>query len=458
MARFKFGRLTAVGGTIRPIDPTIHLGPACQLSAIMGLFQKYSHLTIDEVFQAYIDTDKEQFLSEAIALKNELEHRKAHGEKPSRRYELFAKGVDSPSKWRMEKDPEELPIVFGGCARDYFRIWVVNLCLSLLTLGIFSAWAKVRKKRYFYAHTKIAGTSLQYLGQPVPIFKGRLVAAAGFGTWYVASHFVTSLMPYVLGAGLAAAPWVLVGSVAFNARYSAFRNMTFHVEAGYWDAVKVLYAWGIVPALVLGLILSQFGHVIVLGVASVVFSFSFPWLICRIRKFIIENTAFGGIRGKFAANGGQFFGIYIAAGLIAGAIVLPVALLIGAVSLRAKDIFLASYLFAIPTYIGYILSFAYVRTKSTNLVWNNTTLGPLYFESKLRFRDMFVLYLTNAIGIIASCGFLIPWAVIRTMKYRVEHMRIFSGGELTQFMGSRQQTVAAIGVEAVDLFDWDLSL
>jgi uncharacterized membrane protein YjgN (DUF898 family) len=85
-------------------------------------------------------------------------------------------------------------------------------------------------------------------------------------------------------------------------------------------------------------------------------------------------------------------------------------------------------------------------------------LGPLTFESTLRFRDLFWLYLTNALGIVVSCGFLIPWAVIRTMKYRVDHMRVRSDGELTQFMGSHRRSVAAIGVETVDLFDWDLSL
>lgn len=424
----------------------------------MGLFQKYQDLTIDEVLQAYIDIDKVRFPSEAISLKNELEHRKAHGEKPSRRFELFADSADSPSQWRIAKEPEELPIAFSGSARDYFRIWVVNLCLSLLTLGVFSAWAKVRKKRYFYAHTTIAGTSFQYLGQPIPILKGRLVAAAGFGAWYVASHFVTSLVPYLLGAGLVAAPWVLVSSVAFNARYSAIRNMTFHLDAGYRDAVKVLYAWGILPAFVLGIILSQFGHVVLLGIATLVFFFSFPWLICRLRKFIVENTAFGAIHGKFAVNGGQFFAIYIAAGLITAAVVLPVSFLIGAVFFAVEDIFLASYLFAVPSYIGYVLGFAYVRTKSTNLVWNNTRLGPLHFASNLRFRDMFGLYLTNAIGIVASCGFLIPWAVIRTTKYRIDHLQVFNRGELTQFMGSQQRTVAAVGVETVDLFDWDLSL
>ena len=92
--------------------------------------------------------------------------------------------------------------------------------------------------------------------------------------------------------------------------------------------------------------------------------------------------------------------VWVLAGLITAVIVAPVAMLIGALSIAMKDLFLATYLFAIPSYIGYVLGYAYVRTKSTNLVLNNTRLGPLQFEATLRFRDMFIL----ASAVIARIG------------------------------------------------------
>lgn len=69
-----------------------------------------------------------------------------------------------------------------------------------------------------------------------------------------------------------------------------------------------------------------------------------------------------------------------------------------------------------------------------------------------------MLYLTNALGIIGSCGFLIPWAVIRTLKYRIDHLRNLQQGTLMVFEGGEKHSVAALGAEALDLFDWDLSL
>src|SRR5579862_5722202 len=40
---------------------------------------------------------------------------------------------------------------FNAKPDEYFRIWIVNLALTLATLGVYSAWAKVRKLRYFYS-------------------------------------------------------------------------------------------------------------------------------------------------------------------------------------------------------------------------------------------------------------------------------------------------------------------
>jgi uncharacterized membrane protein YjgN (DUF898 family) len=424
----------------------------------MGLYQKFSELDIDGVYQAYIGLDRAQYPQRAIELKNELEHRKAHGEVPSDRYALYAHDVDAALKRCEPKDPDALSLEFSGTARQYFRIWIVNLCLTLLTLGIFSAWGKVRKKRYFYSHTRIAGTPFQYLGQPIPILKGRLVAVIGFGAYYISSNFANSLLPYVLAAGLIAAPWILVSSAAFNARYSAFRNMTFHLEAGYRDAMKVLYFGCILPAFVIGIMFDGFGQPLIFAGISLVFVISIPWLICRIKKFIVESTFYGSKKGEFSARGGQFFKIYLASVLIIAAVSIPVGFVLTLVFIPMKKTWLMPYIAALPMYVGYVIGFAYVRAKSSNLVWNSTRLGPLRFQSTLEVGGLGKLYLTNALGIIASCGVLIPWAVMRTLKYRAEHLKVFKDGELSEFVGSQQQSVAAAGAETLDLFDWDLAL
>jgi len=355
----------------------------------------------------------------------------------------------------------ELSLEFHGSAREYFRIWIVNKCLTLLTLGVFSAWAKVRRKRYMYSHTTLGGTPLQYLGQPIPILKGRLIAATAFLLYYLSSHFFTSLLPYVVGAGAVAAPWVMVRSAAFNARYSAFRNMTFHFNGLYPDAFNVLYVWGVVPVLIVICIVaarfggrSQVGFAV--GVTALIFMVSFPWWMKRLKKFIVERSSYGGRKGAFSATGGQFFKIYFISFLIVLAVAIPSGALANYL-VGPKNSFFSFALLA-PIYLGYVLAFAFVQSRSGNLVWNHTVLGPIRFQSALRCRDLLRLYVTNALGIVASLGLLIPWAVIRTMKYRAETMRVMLEGELTEFEGSDLSMVGALSAETVDIFEMDFSL
>ena len=72
---------------------------------------------------------------------------------------------------RLEREP----FTFTGTGREYFGIWIVNILLTILTLGIYSAWAKVRRTRYFYGNTRLAGASFDYHARPVQILIGRIV-------------------------------------------------------------------------------------------------------------------------------------------------------------------------------------------------------------------------------------------------------------------------------------------
>jgi len=418
----------------------------------------YSRYTWDELLDASEHINREKYAERAQRLDEEITRRTRGISEDN--HPLVADSLDITLEQdpQVQEQPPELLLEFRGSAREYFRIWIVNLCLTLLTLGVFSAWAKVRKKRYSYSHTTLGGTPFQYLGQPIPILKGRLIAAVGFLAYYVSTHFITSLLPYILAAGLIAAPWVIVRSAAFNARYSAFRNMTFHFDAGYLGALKVLYAWGIIPAIVIGMMFNWPGKPVVLGIASAVFGFSYPWWIRRLKRFIVEHTSYGGKKGAFFATGGQFFKIYFIAGLIVVAVMIPSGALASILLASTKKSWLGPYLIAAPMYAGYVLAFAYVQARSGNLVWNHTHLGPLRFQSTLRCVGLLKLYVTNALGIVASLGLLIPWAVMRTLKYRADNMRVLQEGELTEFQGSDMGSVAAVGAETIDFFDLDLSL
>ncbi len=53
-------------------------------------------------------------------------------------------------------------VEFRGTGREYFRVWLVNVTLTVLTLGLYGPWAKVRTRRYFHGVTSLAGYSFEY--------------------------------------------------------------------------------------------------------------------------------------------------------------------------------------------------------------------------------------------------------------------------------------------------------
>src|SRR5437868_10838283 len=104
---------------------------------------------------------------------------------------------------------------FRGSGGEFFRIWIVNIVLTVLTLGIYSAWAKVRTTRYFYGNTSLAEHPFDYHASPVRILIGRLIAI-GLLVGYSVSAAISPLLviPWAIFF-LFATPWLVVSSLRF---------------------------------------------------------------------------------------------------------------------------------------------------------------------------------------------------------------------------------------------------
>lgn len=111
---------------------------------------------------------------------------------PGGEFQAVFQGGASPGTATVVPPPlsiEAQTFQFSGTGGDYFRIWFVNLALSALTLGIYSAWAKVRREQYFHRNTLLAGSGFDYHGNPVAILKGRLIAWLLFAAVAVSQQF-----------------------------------------------------------------------------------------------------------------------------------------------------------------------------------------------------------------------------------------------------------------------------
>lgn len=339
---------------------------------------------------------------------------------------------------------------FDGRGGEYFRIWIVNLALTILTLGIYSAWAKVRRLQYFYRNTSLAGGSFDYHGDPVAILKGRLIAVALLVLYNVAVN-----MNPLFGAGAFAVlmlvfPWLAQRSLRFRLNNSSYRGLRFGFDGTTGGAYKAFLMWPVIGYLTIGL-LAPVAHQ-------------------RIKAYQHGNSRYGREPFRFTAGEGGFFGIYfkllgMLILLIAGFAALSVGMgwfaSLGAEGKEpAQQAALASaIMFAMLGF--YLVAFLFLgpwfSARIQNLVWNGTALGPHGFFSNVRARDLFLIYLTNFIGIVLTLGLFKPFADIRLARYRLEHMALNAQGSLDEFMAGRQREVSAAGEEAVGVFDFDIS-
>ena len=151
---------------------------------------------------------------------------------------------------------ESLPVdarqfVFKGNAKEWFGIWIVNLLLSIVTLGIYSAWAKVRTKKYFYNNTFADDRNFDYHATGKQILIGRLIVIGAV----ILFQIIVSLAPVVglllVLAMLVGFPWLLVRSFAFNARMTSFSNVRFGFTGGVGKAFLVFLLYPFLTALTL---------------------------------------------------------------------------------------------------------------------------------------------------------------------------------------------------------------
>ncbi|MGB0126381.1 MAG: YjgN family protein [Rhodocyclaceae bacterium] len=331
--------------------------------------------------------------------------------------------------------PDRLYFEFTGRGGEYFGIWIVNLLLTLLTVGIYSAWAKVRRTQYFYRNTNLAGASFDYHGDPWAILKGRLIVFALLVVYNLAGTFEPLLALAIFVVIAAVMPILLLRSLRFRAANTSWSGLRFRFDGDQRGAYRVFLLWPLLTGLTLYL----------LG----------PMWHQRLKAYQHNSARFGTAPFAFDASVGAFYGVYLLAfGTVVVAVLIAGALVVGA---GHRDPTVMAFLPLI--FIGLFVGIQpFLMAKLQNLVWNHTGIGPHRFESNVKTGKLAWIVFTNLFGIIFTLGLFRPFAEIRLARYRIESMTLLADGPIDDFVAAQQSAVSATGEGAADLFDIDIAL
>ena len=359
--------------------------------------------------------------------------------------EEFGRG-DAPTGMGVNRAFSERPRLerfsFTGSAGEYFRIWIVNLFLTIVTLGLYSPWAKVRRLKYFYGNTWLDGHNLDFVADPTRILIGRLIVVGALIVVNVllsiSPFFAVLLVPYFF-----AFPWMLNKSMAFNARNTVYRNVRFGFGGTYGGAFKSFILWPI-------------------GAAFTAYLLS-PFMFRAMNRYVGSSTRWGQARFRTLAGVGLYYANFGRTILFIGLPVIGVVYVIQSALIKSMfppgasepviDPFINAVLIGIGL-IGNLMflgAYFYHAAGVRNIAFNSTLIdGKHILKSRLgRGRYLWIM-LTNLIATILSLGLLRAWAAVRTWRYLADHTALEIEGDLDSIVDTAQ---AEGNVAAAEYFD-----
>lgn len=363
-------------------------------------------------------------------------------------------------------EPARLPLSFTGTAGEYFRIWIVNLFLSIVTLGIYSAWAKVRKKRYFYGNTWLDGSNFEYHGDPRVILRGRLLAILFFLTYTLVGEFSHRAAAALALVALPLLPWLLLRSFRFNAVNSSFRHVRFGFHGSYREALVSVLPVFLFPlvTVLLGAFEPQPGQqptaadFVKMFLPLAVFTVFYPWMSGRLHLIRVRGSRFGATPFTCTARVGEFYGIYILGWILSVVVALVVFVPLGGLAALSRS-WAALALLPLGYFAVVAVALGYLQSRVANLLFNASHLGEtVRLRSTLKARTLARVYMTNLVAIVCTLGLAIPWAAVRTARVRAGALEVEAQAGLEAFVASTSAAGTALGDEVGEIFAFDVSL
>ena len=344
-------------------------------------------------------------------------------------------------------------LTHDGRSGELFVIFLVNLALSILTLGIYRFWGKTRIRRYVWSQTGLLGEPLEYTGRGIELFLGFLFAAALIYGPVIGLYFGLDIelpdpgeerggaklnrLILFIGIVLAAIPVLML--FYYVALFAAYR---YRIGRTSWLGIRggmegSAWRYGF-----LGLGLG-FLNVLTLGWTK-------PWADSVVFRYRLGRTWFGNRRFGSRLDAGGLYGRYTLA-WIGTALSVPAA--VGGLSLIMADGLadapqdalapwqlqaVAIALELVPLIVYQLLICAY-KAALVRKIAETLTYGDVRFRADVGFGDVFRLRIPNILLMLFTLGFAYPYVVLRTARFIARHVE-FHGDIRTAAIG--QTTVA----------------
>jgi uncharacterized membrane protein YjgN (DUF898 family) len=359
-------------------------------------------------------------------------------------------------------DQKQPLLIYDGKLGELYGIFIKNVLLQILTLGIYRFWATTNNRRYIWSRMRFQDERFEYTGTGGELFKGFLLAIAIiFGAGLCAVVLSVVVRAVTRSAALASLPiLVLYLAIAVIAAGAFFSAQRYRLSRTQWCGIRggmtgSSWAYG-VRAFLFGLL-----SVVTLGQMA-------PWTSMRLAERRINASSFGSLPFHFEGRARAVYGVFV--GTFIGVLVLLAVLVLvffrslvammpfGHAPLKANDpaalgVFGSVFLFYLLFIVGAMLIRCFYLAALTRHITGNTTLGTqLRFGSSVTAGRLLSVLLGNLAILIVTFGFGLPIVLHRWMRFAADTLQV-SGYLDPHTLGQSDQAPPLTGEGMLNLLD-----
>jgi uncharacterized membrane protein YjgN (DUF898 family) len=298
---------------------------------------------------------------------------------------------------------------FHGTGGTLFGIYVVNLLLTIITLGFYYFWGKVKVWGYLLGQAEFEKDRFTYHGTGKELFVGFLKALLIFGVPIALLNFGPELMQLggsgrmvatflVYGVVLLLIPFAMVGARRYRLSRTSWRGIRFSFRGQVWEFTKLFLGGFFLSVLTLG--------------------FYYPFFSTRQYGFMTANSYLGNQRFNFDGKGRELFGPYVLALVL-----------------------------TLPT-LG--LYWYWYLAKKQRFFWEHTTFGSARFRYTATGKALMNLHAGNMILLLLTVGMGWSWVVIRRVRFAFNYLFLEGALDL-ESIKQQAQAASATGESLTDL-------
>jgi uncharacterized membrane protein YjgN (DUF898 family) len=254
---------------------------------------------------------------------------------------------------------------YHGRGGNLFLLILKNLFLTVVTLGVYAAWARTERRRYIWSNTEVSGQRLVYTGTGLELFKGFLKVLGFYAAYFALPPLGEAIVPgsklfLQIAASVALVviiPFAVYWSRAYLLSRTKWRGVQFGLDRGASRYAKSFLGGYVLVVLTLG--------------------FYGPVWTNRLRSILLNNTRFGTERFSYDGTNGEAFRIGVK-GILLGIVTLGI------------------YLF-------------WYAAEVNRFVLSHTSFMGARGRSELTGGDLFVITLGSLLGTALTLGLAFPW-------------------------------------------------